>query len=77
MKTALLQPAIQHIIAAERSRELRLLELRIESFMKRTGLSNNEITLVHYRDKCFPQWNGALPWKKAEKWIARTPEARP
>lgn len=56
---------MQEILRDQITRESMALELRIEDFMKRTGLSNNDIVIVHFRERRFPQWKGAIPaWRQ-------------
>ena len=52
---------IQKYVDAIVRSEARSRELQCWKFMKRTGLAPEEITLVHYKGKAFPQWRGA--WK--------------
>ena len=56
----IIEDAIRSMVSEEVSREYREIEGKIWGFMKRTGLPNTEIVLVHFRGKCFPQWRGAV-----------------
>lgn len=47
------------LLVIERQKML-VLEHKIVTFLLRTKLKLNEVTIVYYKDKSFPQWIGAV-----------------